>query len=158
MDMFAFHYNRALRFLARRPRSEKEVRDNLQKKKIEPDVLEKIIVKLKEQKFLNDEEFASWWIDQRTRISQKGMRVIRLELLQKGIEKDIIDAATGDRQAATRETDEETARKIVEKKFVKFKNLPREEIYKKLGGHLARRGYNWDTIKASIDEAMAEKV
>ena len=156
MDQFTYHYNRAIHFLTVRPRSEKEVRDNLLKKKIAPEVLEKIIAKLKEQKFLNDEDFTSWFIDQRTRVSQKSMRVIRVELLQKGVDKEIIES--GIRSQESGDSDTDTARKIVEKKFPKYKGLPRQEIYQKLGGHLARRGYTWDTIKASIDEAIEEKV
>lgn len=168
MDQYKYHYARAIKLLARRPRSEKEVRDNLLKKsaqgrdlasggkKIPPEVLENIINKLKEQKFVNDEEFAAWWIEQRTRVTPRSMRLIRFELLQKGIQKDVIESAVSGQELAVDEMS--TARKIVEKKFPKYKSLSREEIYQMLGGHLARKGYNWDVIKRSIDAAIGKKV
>lgn len=162
MDPYKLYYARAIKFLARRPRSEKEVRDNLLKKKVDGDVLEKIIVQLKEQRFLNDEEFASWWIEQRTRVTPRSMRLIKLELIQKGVDKDIIEQSlsTGYSVLSTQQSvsDVDTAKKIVEKKFSKYKGLSREEIYQKLGGLLARKGYNWDVIKSSIDDAMTKKV
>lgn len=156
MDPYKLHYARAIRFLARRPRSEKEVRENLHKKKIEPDVLEKVINKLKVQKFINDEEFAAWWIEQRTRVTPRSMRLIKLELIQKGVSKDTIESRI--KNYESRGSDLQTAEKIIEKKFAKYQHLSRDEIYQKLGGHLARKGYNWDVIKRSIDAAIGKKV
>lgn len=162
MDPYKYHYARALRFLARRPRSEKEVRDNLLKKKVPPEVLEKIIAKLKEQKFVSDIAFASWWIEQRTRVAPRSMRLITLELLQKGVHKDTIESAIisvdSHMGRTSAQSDAETAKNIVEKKIRRFDNLSREEIYLKLGGYLARKGYGWDIIKRSIDEAIGKKV
>ena len=54
MGDFEKFYNIALRFLAYRPRSEKEVRDYLTRKKNESSIIERVIVKLREQKFVDD--------------------------------------------------------------------------------------------------------
>jgi regulatory protein len=150
MDSYERYYNSALKYLGMRPRSEKEVRDNLTKKKSPPDVIERVIAKLTEQKFLNDEEFTRWWIEQRTRVTPRSMRLIRLELMQKGISKEIIESAISNQQSVV--GDKETARRIIEKRIDKMKGLKREEVYQKLGGYLARKGYNWDIIKNTIDE------
>jgi regulatory protein len=160
MDQYKYHYARAVRFLARRARSEKEVRDNLQKKQIDTEVLEKVIAKLKEQRFVDDEAFASWWIEQRTRVTPRSMRLIILELLQKGVQKDTIESAIVAIDAhmgrTSTQSDVETAKRIVEKKIRRYESLTREEIYQKLGGYLARKGYSWDVIKKSIDTHMDE--
>src|SRR5690349_10091607 len=88
-------YNRTLKFLSFRPRSEKEVLDYLTKPRFgkygkrEPYSDEKtadiIIKKLKEYRFINDLEFAKWFIENR----KKGSRLIKVELSQKGIDKNI---------------------------------------------------------------------
>jgi regulatory protein len=153
MDPYARYYNSALKYLALRPRSEKEVRDNLTKKKSPPDVTERVIARLTEQKFLNDEEFTRWWIEQRTRVTPRSMRLIQIELQQKGISKDILESRIKNHESSG--SDEETARKIIEKRIEKMRDLPRIEIYQKLGGHLARKGYSWDIIKKAIDEQLS---
>ncbi len=143
----------SLRFLAYRPRSEKEVRDNLTKKKAPSDVIKKIIIWLKEQKFLNDEEFVRWWIEQRSQFRQRGIRIIKLELKQKGIRQELIDIVVQGAEYKA-PSDLESAKKIVEKKIAKYRGLDRREIYQKLGAHLARRGFDWETIKKSIDDVI----
>ena len=47
--------------------------------------------------------------------------------------------------------DLESAKKLVEKKIGRLKNLPKQEICEKLGRFLASKGFNWDTIKKAID-------
>ncbi|MBI2431113.1 MAG: RecX family transcriptional regulator [Candidatus Levybacteria bacterium] len=148
MEVFDKFYNKALRFLSYRPRSEKEVRENLKKKKTESVIIEKIILKLKEQNFINDEEFVKWWIEQRTTVRPKGLRVIKLELKQKGIDTDL----------RLKINDFEQAKKLIEKKATRYKGLTKQELYRKLGGFLSRRGFDYDTIKKSIDEVTNKGV
>lgn len=180
MDEFEKFYNASLRFLSYRPRSEKEIRDKLQKfkikktattetqKKIERQnfsgsenfsasvvarealIIEAVIAKLKEQNFINDEEFVKWWVEQRTTFKPKSLRVIKLELWQKGIPKEIIDKIISN--------DLEQAKKLVKNRVARYKGLPKEEIYQKLGSFLARRGFDYDMIKQSIDEVLGEGV
>jgi len=163
-------YNFTLRFLSYRPRSEKEVRDKLKTKQVEPQIIEKIIAKLKEKKFLNDEEFARGWIENRIRFKPRSLRLIKIELKQKGIVEDIIDKMIKDKARLPSPDGEanggqglmindlESAKKLVQKKIGKFKNLSKQEIYQKLGRFLASKGFNWDTIKKAIDEILGKGV
>ena len=169
-------YNLALRFLSYRPRSEKEVRDRLNIKYQSFDkaqdrksniknltlVIDKVIQKLKEQKFINDEEFAKWWIESRLRFRPRSINLIKKELLQKGIERDIIDGqisnlihSTGSGQISN---DLQQAKKLIEKRIERFRNLTKQEIYQKLGRYLASKGFDWETIKQSIDEVILKGV
>jgi regulatory protein len=149
-------YNLALRFLSYRPRSEKEVRDKLKTKQVDPSIVEKIIAKLKEKKFIDDEEFARGWIEGRIRFKPRSVRLIAIELKQKGIEKEIIDKLLNTEETSVSDLD--SAKKLVEKKFKKFKALPKQEIYEKLGRFLASKGFNWDTIKKVIDGELGKGV
>lgn len=172
MSDFEKLYNIALRFLSYRPRSEKEIRDKLLRKKAPKEIIEKIIEKLKEKKFINDEEFGRWWIENRLRFKPQGIRLTELELRNKGIDKELIDRIIHNssiRQAQDDpentegsefiiQSDLEQAKKLVEKKIVRFKGLSRKEIYQKVGRFLAPKGFDWDTIKQSIDEVLLKGV
>jgi regulatory protein len=159
MDEFEKYLNKALHFLSFRPRSEKEVRDSLIKKKAPQEIVERIINSLKEQKFINDEEFARWFIENRLRFRPKSLRIIKLELKQKGIEMDVIDSVILEIQnndvADVKVNDLDSAKRLVTKRIDKYKGQDKQIIYQKLGAYLARRGFNWDTIKKSIDSELS---
>ena len=162
-------YLRVLKFLNFRPRSEKEIRDYL-KKKIEkfPDsdssVIDLIVHKLKQQKFLNDAEFAKMWIRSRTEYKPKGERFIRMELKQKGIDKELIDVAFSeydkDQQRVQAEGRSETslAIAILDRKRRKYEHMEVRERFNKAGSMLARRGFDLDSIKAAIDVVFGKMV
>jgi len=153
MDNFEKFYNKALEFLSYRPRSEKEVRDKLKTKKVESSTIDKIIAKLKEKKFLNDEEFAKMFSENRLKFRPRSLRLIKLELKRKGIVSEIINNLQ-----LTDDSDLESAKKLVEKRIGRVKELPKQVIYEKLGRYLASKGFNWDTIKKSIDETLDKGV
>lgn len=171
MDQFDKFYNRALRFLSFRPRSEKEIRDKLKSKKADSKIVESIITKLKAQNFINDEEFTKWWIEQRSSFQPRGLRMIKMELRQKGIEQEIIEKIISEgiknqesplRQGFAGQArimdDKERARELVRKKIGKYKGLKQQEVYQKLGSFLGRRGFDFDTIKQVIDEVIRSGV
>ena len=154
-DNFEVNFNKVLRFLSFRQRSEKEIKDYLLKKNVSSYVSSKIIEKLKEFKFLNDEEFARAWISSRKTSKPKPWRIIKLELRRKGISEELIESFEPEKEEEN-ELDLDAARKIVEKKIGKYKGLSKNEIYQKLGRHLASKGFDWDTVKRSIDEVTSK--
>jgi len=151
---FEKFYNKALRFLSFRPRSEKEVKSHFAKasrgrgQSPSEQTIELIIRKLKEQKFLDDTAFANWWIEQRTLIKLKPKRIIKMELRQKGIDDELIDELL----EKTDETvsDLTKAKRIVEKKLSKYKKFQGFEKRNKLGRFLQSRGFDYDTIKDAL--------
>lgn len=180
---FDTYYLLALRYLNIRFRSEKEIRDYLKKKlsrhsgkqsasridsgqaRMTDEVMQLIdlvVHKLKQQKFLNDEEFAKMWIRSRTEFKPKGKRLIRLELQQKGVSKEIIDKAFEAFEAARAENNEgkrdelSLAKEILEKKRKKFEPMERQERFNKAGSLLARRGFDLDVIKKAIEEVFGK--
>lgn len=157
-DLFNKYYNLTLRFLSFRPRSKKEIKEYLNRKKVDEEVANKIIQKLEELNFLNDEEFAKWLIEQRTNFKPRSSRLIKIELKQKGISEEIIDSQISSGGSGSMSNELEKAKKIVESKISKYKGLTKQEIFKKLGGVLARRGFSYDIIKKSIDETFKKIV
>lgn len=151
------YYNLALRYLSFRPRSEKEIWDYLKKKKVQESLIRIIINKLKGQRFLNDEEFARTWVESRMRSKPRAWRLIKMELKQKGINDEIIESV-GKSSELRAQKDIEMAKRIIEKKINKYKNLPKQEAYRKLGRILAGKGFDWDTIKKVVDGFYQNRV
>lgn len=162
-ELFEQIYNRVLHFLSFRPRSEKEIKDYLSrklvKKKITDEQLiqsikEKVICLLKDQKLINDSDFASWWVDQRVTFKPKGKKAIRFELLKKGIDKEIIEQVllTISSQQLTI-----LAKKLVEKKIRLYQHLPVIKQKQKLFSFLFRRGFDFNLSKTVIDEMIKKE-
>ena len=153
-------YLKVLKYLNFRPRSEKEIRDYLKKKlgnahassfdsAQEGNIIDIVVHKLKQQKFLNDEEFAKMWVRSRTSYKPKGERLVRIELKQKGISQEIIDEVFESSEFRV-QNDLELAVEMLEKKKNKYEGMERQERFNKAGSMLARRGYDLDVIKKAI--------
>lgn len=153
MDDFEKFYKASIRYLSFRPRSEKELRDYLTKKQCDPLICKRIIDSLTRDKFLNDEEFARMWIRERTLIKPKAIRVIKMELKQKGISKELIESAFENSDDSS--IDFNLALRLAEKKLRTIHDqTDRYKVKEKLGRYLASKGFDWDTIKAAIDQSL----
>src|SRR3989344_4831643 len=148
-QIFERYYNLSLRFLSYRPRSEKEIIDYLKKKKIDEVTQGKIIDKLKNYNFINDIEFAKFWIEQRTKFKHKPIRVIEYELKQKGINKDLIDEVLSSFESS-KEVDLESAKKLAEKKLDFYRSLNPKKRQEKVMSYLLRRGFNYEVVKKAL--------
>jgi regulatory protein len=135
-------YTRALRYLSYRPRSEKEIRDRLTRKQFDPMIIDKVIEQLKEDKFLNDTQFAQWWTEQRQDFQGKSKYVIKTELSDKGIDRNTIDNTL-----TNAKDDYETAKEFFERKKRRFERYAGDEYTKKVTGFLQRKGFSWDIIQ-----------
>lgn len=151
--------NYALKLLSFRPRSVQELKGKLSqfsiKRGISSKILDKVLTDLTSQNFINDAEFIKWWVEQRRSFRPKGQRAIRLELLQKGIDKETIEKVLSeDTEEKTSEYD--LAMKVVNKKIQYFKNLPKEKIKIKTRDLLLRRGFDWEVIHKVIDSLVGK--
>lgn len=156
MELFEKYYTHALKFLSYRPRSEKELRDSLIKRKAPDEIIQTIFKLLKEQKFLSDEDFTKWWIEQRSSFKPRSKRVISMELKQKGISQELITKYLVENEESS-VNDLEQALRLIQKKSKRYEHLDREELYQKLGGALARKGFSWDVIKRAIDLSLKKE-
>jgi regulatory protein len=156
-ELFEKYLNLSYRYLSIRNRSEKEMRDYLIKKNAAAEIIEKIIVSLKEKKFLNDETFARSWVLGRARLKPKGTAFIKMELRQKGISQELIEKVLSEIQDEI--PDElEQAKRLIIKRIEQMRDKPRQEVYAKIGGFLSRRGFSWDIVKKAIDDSLVNRV
>lgn len=143
----------ALKLLSFRPRSVKEIKGKLMqfslKRGISAKIVDQVLEKLKSDNLINDYEFVRWWVDQRQTFKPKGTRAIRLELRQKGIDKEVIDEVFSQTKDTVSEFD--LARKVIDKKIFSYRHLTTQELKIKASGLLIRRGFTWETIHKVID-------
>ena len=105
----------------------------------------KVLIRLKELNYVNDEVFVKNWVS--TREGNRGMYLLKKELLNKGIGKDLIESFFVNR---SKETELENAKRAISRK--RLEGLTKEEKYQKIGSFLSRRGFDYETIKRAIDE------
>ena len=127
----------AIRFIGYRPRSIAEVRRNLQRKGYDEAVVEEAIARLQAVELLDDVTFANYWIEQREAFKPRSRLALRQELQQKGVSREVIDAALEDVDESA------AARRAAEKQMRRWQSLPQKEFEMKLLGYLQRRGFSY---------------
>ena len=98
--------------------------------------------------YIDDAKFIDWWVEQRTVHQPKGERVIKRELLAKGITRDELEVNF------PKISEKESAQKAIKKKLVLWQKLPVLERKKKVYNFLGRRGFSGETIEGVIDEVV----
>ena len=86
----------ALRYLTSRPRSERELRDRLRRRKIGQAVIDRTVEQLRTKGLLDDFTFAQYWVDQRVTFRPRSRRMLEMELRQKGVDGEAIEGVTLD--------------------------------------------------------------
>lgn len=138
-------YIRALNYLSYRPRSIKEIEQNLRKYSVPETLIPETIERLKSNNFVNDQEFAKLWIENRNSFRPRGKRALQLELRQKGIDNEAIQPILDEL------VDEESlAYQAGLKKAKKLANLEWQDFRRKLGAFLARRGFPYSVIAPQL--------
>jgi len=127
-----------------RQRSEKEIRDYLTRLQFTPLVIDRTVELLKKKGLINDLEFAKTWVEIRKK--RKGARLIKFELKQKGISKEIIEEVLN-----LVINEEQVAKEILERKLKAWKNLSDMEFRKKATDFLMRRGFEYSVVKKVVD-------
>lgn len=139
-------FDRTLNLLSFRLRSEWELRDYLKRKDAPPEVIDKILNKLSINGYVNDQQFAKSWVDNRRLLKATSRRKLMMELKQKRIPTDIIEAVLADDKEQTDER--EVLRELVAKKQARYPDKL------KLMQYLARQGYSYDDIKSVLSETV----
>ncbi|HZS06324.1 MAG TPA: regulatory protein RecX [Blastocatellia bacterium] len=143
---------RAFRLLAARPRSTAQLRERLLEKEwAEAEVVERVIARLLELGYLNDEQFAASYAASRLTTKTLGRTRLRRDLQRKKVSSQAAEQAL-DEVYAERGEEELIARAIAKRVRLKGKPQTREET-KKLFDHLMRLGFSYDLVKRKVKEA-----
>jgi regulatory protein len=143
-------YNKAVYYLARRMRSEKEIYDYLISKEIDEPVINEILHKLSAQKYINDEEFALAYVRTQANTTDKGPNAIKMELKEKGITEGTLVQALAEYPL---EQQIDKAAKISKKFYDKNTKESLKIQKQKLENLLLRKGYSYEVINIAVNEA-----
>lgn len=147
-------YARALEYCLMRPHSAKEVRDYLYRKTrdtrtktgdmkpgVSADITNRVFDRLVEKKYVDDEKFAQYWIDNRNLTKGASQRKLTAELRSKGVSSEIIERLLQE----TDRSDTDELQKIIAKKRARYPDN------QKFIQYLARQGFNYDDIKQALE-------
>lgn len=137
----------AIRYLGYRSRSQKEMITYLEGKGFDRDLIDETMEKLEGYGYIDDSAFARDWVAGRMSSKPMGRAMIKRELIFKGVEDEVIEEHLG---RISQDQEEDRAYSLALKYVKRYKNLePREQFYK-IGAALARRGFDWETIKGAV--------
>jgi regulatory protein len=148
----------ALRSLAVRPRTEREIRDTLREKEFPDAVAAETIGTLKEARLLDDAAFARSFIRNALTLKPAGRVLLRRKLLLLGVDRTLADEALDEVLAGVSQQDEagRAASAFVRKKSARLLN-ENAKLRQQLTAFLLRRGYTWDIVEGALKEALKGK-
>jgi regulatory protein len=140
----------AVAMLARRPRSERDVRQRLARARFDEALVDDTLRRLRDAKLLDDADYARAYTETRDRTSPRGRRLIVQELRASGVTLDIA------RDAATAVSDGEAAYRLAARRIRTLAALDYRAFRDRLGSYLQRRGFDWETCRATVARCWAE--
>lgn len=142
----------ALTMLERCDRTEKEMRQKLKEREYTPDEIDETVEFLKEYRYINDAEYAGRYI--RVYSSKKSIRQIHYNLEQKGISRDLMEAAFGENLV----NEEAQVRHYLTKKGYQPGERMEPNQYRRLTGALCRKGFSYDVIRRVTDQMCQDEL
>ena len=132
---------RAIELISYRPRSEAEIRKRLTEKGFGAQEVEEVLGRLRQAGLVSDEAFARTWADNRSTFRPRSHRMVAAELRQKGVANETIEQALSELP-----DDGDLAYQTALRYARRLEGEDWEGFRKKLGGHLGRKGYSYETV------------
>jgi len=147
------HYQKAIlyaeRLLKIRLRSEKEIREKLQLRQYSDGIVKRILSEYKDLGLIDDRQFAEIWIAARLR-RPFGLQRITRELIQKGIDKEIIAQEIA--HATAQYSEKDIVMDLAQRRAKKYKDIDKTKIKQRVYGYLNRRGFHSSAIFQALKE------
>lgn len=140
--------NKVFKFIVYKKRTEREVRDKF-KSEIDEDLLEDIIEYMKEQKYLDDEDYIDRFVKETMNLKNSSIKELTYKLAGKGVPSNIIDDYIYKNYETMIEYEVRSAKNIYLKKKDK---LEEDEIRT----YLFKKGFSGDSISQGIEEGKEE--
>jgi len=142
VDQYFRGKDKLVRMIASRARTREEVRKKLTSMEISDPVRDRIVFELEEMTLIDDKALAEEYVRVKTEVRFLGPYKIRVDLIKRGVSRDIIDSVLateleGDGQEAQ-------ARALVERKI--GAGVVDEKVVRRMAGLLQRKGYDFEII------------
>lgn len=139
----------ALKYVGYKPRTAVEVKRYLKEKGFAPEFESSVLAWLESYGYVNDRAFAKAWVEERRRVKGKGSYALRQELQQKGVDDRWIAEAL---DAIDSEDELQLARKWAYKRYERVKYLEWEQVERRIGSFLQRKGFQLAHITEVLQE------
>lgn len=144
-------YQKALKFIAFKPRSRQEVIIRLKKYDFNDETISSVIEELVEKKYINDLDFAQNWVENRTTIKPRSNKLIKWELRNKKISDEIIEKISDEMP-----TDEELVIVAAEKYSKRLSGCEKDVFFRRLAGYLMRRGFPFSIVNPVVNKTWED--
>ena len=150
-DAIEVAYQKALRFLQYRLRSEAEIRKYLTEHDTSDMHAEMVIERLKNIGLIDDEKFTKNWVENRITFHPRSRYALKYELRRFKLSEDAIE------KALENVDDDALAYKAALRQARKYKHFDKEVFRKKMLSFLQRRGFNYATSSQTVDKVWEEQ-
>ena len=137
--------SKALGFVSLSQKTKKQVRDHLTKKGYLPAVVDYVLEKMADYKFVDDGVYATSYCEAAAK--KKGKKLIQMELRAKGVSDEDMTEALGD-------LDEESQRRaasLVLTKYMRGKSADKETLQKAFR-HLLSKGFDYESARSALSD------
>lgn len=142
--IFAKAKDRAYRFLGYKARTEKELRDKLSSD-YSQEIVDRVVKVFKDYRYIDDEAYTKSSINKYTNLKPVGKRMMKYELLKKGIEESTVENII-----SNSDIDElDMAVKLLNKKIKNIENLDKKQK-ERAYSYLIRRGFDYDIVNRAF--------
>lgn len=136
-------YNLCLNQISFKLRTESEIRSFLERKKIDPEIIDETVKRLKKEKYLNNEAYIHAFVTDKVNLSSTGPYKIKNELLIKDLSEEEIDKEL---DKIDENIWKEKIEKIIFRKIKNNRKLSNEALKNKIRNDLASMGYEYNMI------------
>jgi len=130
-----------------RLRSAKELEQRLRQKGFSEELSRETVNFLKDKEFIDDRVFARGWVSSRLK-RPFGLRRIKQELVQKGLDKEIIQNAFA--WASEDYQEPVIVKQLAEQRFAKSKGIDALKAKQRIYAYLMRRGFSPDIVSQTV--------
>lgn len=140
--------NQAVRLLAHRPRARRELQTRLRRNGFSDQAISAALNRMEELGYINDQQFATYWVENRAEHRPRGRRLIAQELRAKGVAPDVIEQAVDEA-----EIDEYgQALELARQRSGRMQGLESQVWRRRMAGFLQRRGYSMEIVRRVLEE------
>jgi regulatory protein len=143
-------HDRALRLLAVRPRSRREMESRLRSAGFDAETVTEELARLEEVGLIDDERFAQEFAEQALGRRLSGRRAVASSLAAKGVSRPVIEQALQDVEV----DDDVRAAELARSRASRLRALAPEVAYRRLVSFLARRGYEGAVARRAAASAL----
>ncbi|AME09277.1 MULTISPECIES: regulatory protein RecX [Gemella] len=141
-------YTKAINYLNYGLRTERDMREYLEKKEIVSDIIDEVIERLKVMGYINDIYYIEAAVTDYFNLNKKGPYWIKRKLLGKGLNKEVVEENI--QKICTEERMIDTLYRIIEREFNAKRESKNKKI-QKITHKLYTNGYSFDIIRKVFD-------